>query len=857
MYALVDRGREALLEGDGRLDVLARYPAFVLVRGDELPAGIPAGDMEVLRDETITVHGEPVPIPEGVFEIDDAPHVLVRFVGPLAQEWKDALAAKGVEVRFWCPRFGACVSLPQGMDADALHAAFPFVAGAQPYLEEHCSRGLEEQSGKAVSPPDLYDLVCFSKEDRARVVQELKGMGIEVLDASSSKVRVRFAGDPQLLRDIVGVKIVDPARLPVTLQTAAAAAPATTAGALGLAGGEAAGLTGRGQVIAVADTGLDSGAADASLHPDFRGRVRFLRSWPINPSWAPFVKAPAADDGPADRNSGHGTHVAGLAVGGGALEGAHRGVAPEAELVFQALEQYTDVAAAYTARIPTGYYLSGRPLDLRELFREARAQGARIHVNSWGDPAQGRYTDDCFEADLFLRENPDAVVLFAAGNDGCDRDGDRLRDAGSLYAPATAKNVISIGATEGAASGVGVRGSWGDMDPAFDRYRSTADRADAVSGDPTQLALFSSAGPTADGRIKPDLCAPGTNLVAPRSQRCRGNGWGLASPLPYYMYLGGTSMANGVAGGFAALVRQAWEGELGHAPGGAALKALLVHGARPVLRRDGRGPEPRTAAGFGRLHFDGCAPRQVDRAVRLVEEAPGVGTGELREYRFTLRRAGTVRAVLAWYDAPGERLVNDLDLTLTGPGGTKVWGNHPAGQAGGPDRANTVEVVHLADAAPGEYVLRVTGANVPAGPQPFALVFTHPAAPAIELPVDFISGIGAAAARKLAAAGAATVGALQRMGDDEIAAHTGLRGKKLEALRGRLAALEGAAARTQAAGLPPTLTLAQVGAPAAAPPAGVAPEAWSRAAAELRPLAEVFDRTRLGRIRLADLFGAG
>ncbi|HSU12479.1 S8 family serine peptidase [Longimicrobium sp.] len=854
MYALVDREREAMLGG---LRVVARYPAFVLVSGDELPAGLPAGEVEVLGDETISVHGEPVRIAGGVFETGDAPHVLVRFVGPVTGEWKGELAAKSVEVLFWCPRFGACVALPEGMDGAALQAAFPFIAGAQPYLEEHCSRGLEEQSGsRTVSPPDLYDLVCFSKEDRARVAEELKGMGIEVLDASSSKIRVRFQGDPQVLRDIVGVKIVDPARVPVTLQTAAAAAPATTAGALGLAGGEAAGLTGRGQVIAVADTGLDTGAADASLHPDFRGRVRFLRSWPVNPSWSPFVKTPGADDGPADRNSGHGTHVAGLALGGGALEGAHRGVAPEAELVFQSLEQYTDVATAYASRIPTGYYLSGRPLDLRELFREARAQGARIHVNSWGDPAQGRYTDDCFEADLFLRENPDAVVLFAAGNDGCDRDGDRLRDAGSLYAPATAKNVVTIGATEGAASGVGVRGSWGDMDPAFDRYRSTADRADAVSGDPTQLAQFSSAGPTADGRIKPDVCAPGTNLVAPRSQRCRGNGWGLASPLPYYMYFGGTSMANGVAGGFAALVRQAWEAELGQAPGGAALKALLVHGARPVLRRDGKGPEPRTAAGFGRLHFDGCAPRQADRTVKLVEDAPGLGSGELREYRFTLRRAGTVRAVLAWYDAPGERLVNDLDLTLSGPAG-KVWGNHPAGQAGAPDRANTVEVVHLDDAAPGEYVLRVTGANVPAGPQPFALVYTHPASPAvIELPVDFISGIGAAAAKKLAAAGAATVGALQRMGDDEIAAHTGLRGKKLETLRGRLAALESAAARRPAAGLPPSLTLAQVGAPAAPPPAGVAPEAWTRAAAELRPLAEVFDRTRLGRIRLADLFGA-
>ena len=43
-------------------------------------------------------------------------------------------------------------------------------------------------------------------------------------------------------------------------------------------GGWRADLTGRGQVVAVADTGLDRGATDDdTLHPDFRGRVRALR----------------------------------------------------------------------------------------------------------------------------------------------------------------------------------------------------------------------------------------------------------------------------------------------------------------------------------------------------------------------------------------------------------------------------------------------------------------------------------------------------------------------------------------------------------------------------------------------------
>ena len=207
------------------------------------------------------------------------------------------------------------------------------------------------------------------------------------------------------------------------------------------------GLDGRGEIVAVADTGLDSGVDGPDLHQDFRGRIAFLTSWPINPSWSDYVTTPGHDDGAADLNTGHGTHVAGLAVGdGSASQGAHRGVAPGARLVFQAMEQYCDIKAAAQAQVRPGYYLSGRPLDIRQLFQQARDQGARIHVNSWGDPAAGAYTNDCFEADLFLHENPDAVILFAAGNDGADRDQDGRIDPGSLYAPASAKNTIAIGA---------------------------------------------------------------------------------------------------------------------------------------------------------------------------------------------------------------------------------------------------------------------------------------------------------------------------------------------------------------------------------------------------------------------------
>jgi serine protease AprX len=724
VFCLIDAQWDSQLPADAR--VVVRYPEFVLVE-TAAPPDLPGGAFEVLDDAAVHVHGVRVEIAAGTYEIGDTPRTIVRLAGPVAPAWVAQLRQHDVEVHFWCPRFGACVSLPAGMDADLLRESLPFVVGAQPYTEELCSRQLgaltSAQRRAAAMPAEVFDVVCFGSDARVRVERELRALGVTILASSSSKIRVHYTGDTAVLRDLVGVKLVDAARAVVPL---AATLPAVL-GLAGPDGGWDVRFTGRGQVVAVIDTGLDRGDA-ALVHSDFRGRVRSVRSWPLNPSWQPYVRMPNADDGPDDRSSGHGTHVAGLAVGSGAASaGRFRGVAPDAELVFEAIEQYTDVLPAHHGMIAPGYYLSGRPLDLRELFRSSAAAGAHVHVNAWGDPAQGRYTDDCYETDLFLHGSQDHVIVFAAGNDGADRNGDGVADPGSVYAPASAKNVLAVGATEGGDIGVGNRGTWGDLDPRSERYRHAATRAAGVSGAPGCLAPCSSTGPTRDGRVKPDVCAPGTNLAAPRSALSRRAGWGLASPLPHYMYNGGTSMAAGLAGGFLALLRQAWQEHLGHAPTGVALKALAILGAAPVRQRGTDRPESRHNAGFGRIQFAGSAPALSGRVVFLHDCASDpLSTGGARRFSLSLGVAGRVRAVLAWYDAPGETLVNDLDLALLAADGTVTWGNHDAASHGTPDRSNTVEVIDL-DLPAGGHTIRITAANVPTGAQPFALVVAAPA----------------------------------------------------------------------------------------------------------------------------------
>ncbi|GAB4006023.1 hypothetical protein GCM10029992_55540 [Glycomyces albus] len=166
-------------------------------------------------------------------------------------------------------------------------------------------------------------------------------------------------------------------------------------------------LTGAGQIIGVADTGLDSGDA-ATIHPDLRGRIAGLVSWPVRRALAQYTNdPPGSDDGPADIASGHGTHVTGSVAGDGAaatgVDTVPVGVANAAEVFFQAIGQRirwkTEAELAEEGLRPferpwppPGYSLYGIPHDIGDLFSQAYEAGARIHTNSWGADVAGSTT---------------------------------------------------------------------------------------------------------------------------------------------------------------------------------------------------------------------------------------------------------------------------------------------------------------------------------------------------------------------------------------------------------------------------------------------------------------------------------
>ena len=119
------------------------------------------------------------------------------------------------------------------------------------------------------------------------------------------------------------------------------------------------GLNGSGQRVAVADTGIDHD------HGDFGNRI--------------VQRIDVANDGStADTNDGHGTHVACTVLGSGSRTSAYEGIAPQAELYMQAMED--DDSGALSGREST-------PAQLR-----LQLGGARIHTNSWGSLELGGTT---------------------------------------------------------------------------------------------------------------------------------------------------------------------------------------------------------------------------------------------------------------------------------------------------------------------------------------------------------------------------------------------------------------------------------------------------------------------------------
>ena len=479
----------------------------------------------------------PIPPPLGASSAP-SPYAIVQFRGPIRPEWQDALRAAGARVIDYLPDYAYVVRLPP--DGAERLRNLPGVRWVSDLLPAfRVDPALWQAHG-----PLTLTVQLFPGEDPAAVAHL---PGVEPLSTARTRwqttLRVRVDSSlVPVLAVLPGVRWIEPFTPPQLLND-------VSGNLIGVPTVRATlGLTGSGQTIAVADTGLDVGASGPIT--DFAGRI--LATYCLG------RPSPCRWDDP----HGHGTHVAGSALGSGALSGGQfAGVAPGARLVVQSL--YSDTATPLSV-----------PADLNLLFAPPYTDGARIHNDSWGS-AGNRYDTWAQTADQFVWDHPEMLVVVAAGNGGIDRGGDGLVDPGSLYSPATAKNVLAVGASESLRVGEGDTLAYGEHTGAY--FPANPVRNDLISDDPGGLAAFSSRGPAFDGRVRPDLVAPGTNIVSARSHHPDAT-----YPYTYsahYAYSSGSSQAAPLVSGAAALVRQ-WYAQHGlPSPSAALVKATLIHGA--------------------------------------------------------------------------------------------------------------------------------------------------------------------------------------------------------------------------------------------------------------------------------------
>lgn len=372
--------------------------------------------------------------------------------------------------------------------------------------------------------------------------------------------------------------------------------------------------------------------------------------------------------------SGHGVHVIGTLGGAGIIQEKHTGFAPKSSIIVQ---QYSDIffnaSKFYTdfnMRITNNSY--GTSVASDDSFRRYDLYSSILDQQAMDMPllqhvfAAGNSGDANYPASPYYSTNPD------------------LQGFGTiLRSYQAAKNIITVGNTDS----TGVR-----------RYSS-------------------SRGPTADGRLKPDIAAEGVSIMSTLPT----NRYGLST---------GTSMASPAVSGGLALLHEKYKMlfPASQGPESALMKALICNAAQDI---GNAGPD--FAFGYGWLN--------LLRALKMLEAGHyNQGTALANQVKFhdivVPAQTALLKVMLYWNDpAPSpitaNTLVNDLDLeVINGSNVTLpfVANASPAAvntaAVRGVDRVNNMEQVVISNPTAGDYRINIKGFKVPSGtPQKYVVVY--------------------------------------------------------------------------------------------------------------------------------------
>jgi subtilisin family serine protease len=600
---------------------------------------------------------------------DERIHVFMQFWQIPSDSERASLEDAGVDLLAYVPTNTWFASMPAGtsLQSETL-AMVRWIGTIQP--EDRMAPALRAGQGARVSHADgtvSLDLRFFSDITSAEVSQIVAKYN-GVIEASAPEFhRFTVRVDPGSIEGLAGEDGVQ--------WITDAPPPKTT---------ENDGSRARTNVDALHDAPYNLSGADVDLgiwdggvvdnHVDFSGRLT-------------VVDTGASVDS-------HATHVAGTMAGDGSNSASQggtpfqwKGMAPGADII--------------------SYYWDN---NLTDHNSGINTYGIELSQNSWGYTISsvfgncslyGDYDGDAPDYDSIITGlyGKRISVIFAGGNERDDGDCGMSStppylNYAKLGPPATAKNIIAVGAT---------------------------------NSDDDTMTDFSSWGPVDDGRIKPDVVAPG----------CEAGGEGyIHSTLPGNTYGSpiycGTSMAAPAVSGISGLIVEQYRTSYGADPLPSTVKALLIQTA--VDLDDGTvyyNPGPDYSSGYGRVDAQAAVDGIIARHVREDQ----ISNGQTDSFTFdVLTDTVSLKVTLAWDDEPGAvnaspALVNNLDLVLVEPDGATMhrpWVLNPANPSNnattGIDSVNNVEQVQVHSPMTGTWEARVIGTNVPVGPQGYSLV---------------------------------------------------------------------------------------------------------------------------------------
>lgn len=562
-------------------------------------------------------------------------YFVVQFGAATTDELLNSLRDAGVEVLQYVPHQAFFV-YGEG-DAIAKVAGHSRVRWLGAYTaEQKRSPELTEFVSKAKGTA-MFDIAIFAREDISGFAQRLRGsVGGRVLNESRlpnnffNVIRVEMpVSELSKALDLTGVFRIDPYIEPVAEDERAAQIVAGNySGPTVLNGPGYDPLT----QFGVDGTGVTIGIVDNGVTIPGAGGLYITAS---NAADANLRGAPAG-------SLGHGHSVATMAAGSSPFGNPDplgykygMGVAPSANVLNIPL-------------LRSGY--SGSNADTSsDTVSTPGPNGANgtITNNSWGSGLNGN-SYDSFAAmyDGFVRDASSGssidplTIVFSAGNNGTS----------GMTRPKVSKNTISVANSENI------------------RTELLGTGADNIE----DLRSSSSRGPAADGRIKPDITAPGTAITS-------GNGTSSGCNIDQFNCWGsGTSFAAPQIAGSAALFTQYWRNaNSGETPPPSLIKAAIINTAQEMNGNLTSNVIPNGDEGWGRIHLKsmfntGVPMKYVNEQHEFSNPASGLGfLGNVGD--------GTkpFRVSLVWTDPPGTgnpALVNNLDLTVN-VGGTIYRGN--------------------------------------------------------------------------------------------------------------------------------------------------------------------------------------